>query len=62
MEREGKAVAVPVTIGLDDGTSAELLKGDLKEGDLVIVAEAGATGSRQGAAARAPGFFRPGGR
>jgi HlyD family secretion protein len=60
--RDGKPIAVPVAIGLDDGTSAELTSGDLKEGDTVIVAEASATNARPGASPRAPGFFRPGGR
>jgi HlyD family secretion protein len=59
--RDGKPAAVPVTIGLDDGMSAELLSGDLKEGDAVIVADTSAM-AKSGAGTRAPGFFRPGGR
>ena len=63
VQRDGKPVAMPVTTGLEDGTSAELVKGDVKEGDAVIVAEAGAAGGKgAGGGARAPGFFRPGGR
>jgi HlyD family secretion protein len=37
--RDGKAVAVPITAGLDDSTITEVTGGDLKEGDLVITAE-----------------------
>ena len=37
--RDGKAVAVPVTTGLDDDTFTEIVKGDLKPGDRVIVSE-----------------------
>jgi HlyD family secretion protein len=61
--RDDKPAAVPVTVGLDDGTSAEIVKSELKEGDPVIVAEATANAKPgAGAAGRAPGFFRPGGR
>jgi HlyD family secretion protein len=61
--RDDKPAAVPVTVGLDDGTSAEIVKSELKEGDPVIVAEAAANAKPgAGAAGRAPGFFRPGGR
>jgi HlyD family secretion protein len=62
--RDGKPTAVPLAIGLEDGTSAEIAKGELAEGDQVIVAEAtAAKGGGAGAGAgRAPGFFRPGGR
>jgi HlyD family secretion protein len=37
--RDGAPVAVPVTAGLDDGTVTEIVKGDLKPGDLVISGE-----------------------
>ena len=37
--RDGAPVAVPVTAGLDDDSFTEIVKGDLKAGDLVIVAE-----------------------
>lgn len=37
--RDDEPVAVPVTAGLDDDTFIEIVKGDLKAGDLVIVAE-----------------------
>jgi HlyD family secretion protein len=59
--REGKPVSVPVAVGLEDGTSAEIAKGELGEGDQVIVAEAN-TAAKPGTPGRAPGFFRPGGR
>ena len=38
--RDGKPVAVPVTIGLDDDSYAEIAAGDLKPGDMVILGEA----------------------
>jgi len=37
--REGKAVKVAVTLGLDDDTYSEIVQGDLKEGDVVITSE-----------------------
>ena len=59
--RDGKPTAVPLVVGLEDGTSAEVTKGELAEGDPVIVAEA-TTGTKAGAGAgQAPRFFRPGG-
>ena len=58
--RDGKPTAVPITVGLEDGTSAEIAKGELAEGDQVIVAEATATAKGAAAAGQAPRFFRPG--
>jgi HlyD family secretion protein len=51
--RQGRPVRVPVTIGLDDDTNAEVVQGDLQPGDRVIVAEgsrggSGSGGGRQG--------------
>jgi HlyD family secretion protein len=43
--RDGKPVKVPVTVGLDDDSNAEIVKGDLKQGDRVII-----TVQRNGAA------------
>jgi len=40
--RNGKPVRVAVTVGLDDDTNAEIVKGDLHPGDQVIVSEQGA--------------------
>ncbi len=37
--RDGRPVQVPVSTGLDDDTHAEILIGDLKEGDQIIVNE-----------------------
>jgi HlyD family secretion protein len=37
--RDGSAVPVIVTLGLDDDSFTEIVKGDLKPGDQVIVAE-----------------------
>ena len=42
MERAGKLVSIPVTVGLDDGTFAEIKAGDLKLGDQVVTSEAAA--------------------
>jgi HlyD family secretion protein len=40
--RNGEAVAVPVTVGLDDGTWAEVTGGQLAEGDAVITDQSAA--------------------
>lgn len=37
--RDGQPVRVPVTAGLDDDSYTEIVKGDLKAGDQVIIAE-----------------------
>ena len=37
--RDGSPVAVPVVLGLDDDTFTEIVKGDIKAGDKIIVAE-----------------------
>ena len=37
--REGKPVPIEVTTGLDDDTFTEIVKGDLRPGDAVIIAE-----------------------
>jgi HlyD family secretion protein len=42
--RNGKPARVPITVGLDDGTYAEVVHGDLKPGDQVVVNEVGAGG------------------
>ncbi len=48
--RDGKPMRSPIAVGLDDGTYAEVLHGDLKPGDQVIVNEvsAGTQSSRGG--------------
>lgn len=48
--RDGQPIAVPVKVGLDDDANAEVLSGDLKQGDHVIVSEA-----RQGQSGRGGG-------
>src|SRR5262249_60495490 len=58
--RDGKPTAIPVTVGIDDGTSAEIIKGDLAQGDQVIVAEAKPGGRSSGAAGQTPPLFPPG--
>ena len=48
--RDGKPVAVPVTVGLDDDTNAEIKSGDLAPGDQVIIAQStGAAAAKGGA-------------
>ena len=37
--RDGKPVKVPVTVGLDDDSHAEIVKGELKPGERVIITE-----------------------
>ena len=51
--RDGKAVRVAVTIGLDDDTYTEIVKGELKADDQVIIAEQ-RTNSSKPAAPRLP--------
>jgi HlyD family secretion protein len=40
VQRDGKLTRVPVTVGLDDDSFAEIKAGDLKPGDQVVVSEA----------------------
>ncbi len=54
--RDGDAVPVPVKLGLDDDTNTEILGGDLKDGDQVIVAEQHDAASRA-SRPRLFGFF-----
>jgi HlyD family secretion protein len=42
VERAGKLLSIPVTVGLDDGAFAEIKAGDLQLGDQVVTAEVGA--------------------
>jgi HlyD family secretion protein len=42
VQRDGKLVAIPVTVGLDDDSFAEIKSGDLKLGDQVVVSVAAA--------------------
>ena len=60
--RNGKPTAVPVTVGIEDGASAEIVKGDLAQGDQVVVAEAKAGGRNSGGAGQTPRLFPAGGR
>jgi HlyD family secretion protein len=39
--REGRPTAVPVQLGLDDGAYTEIVKGDLKPGNELIISENG---------------------
>ena len=60
--RDGKPAAVRLVIGLEDGTSAEITKAELAEGDQVIVAEATTAPKGGPGAGQAPRFFQPGSR
>jgi len=51
-----KRLEVPVTVGLDDGSFAEIRSGDLRPGDGVVVAQTGAGKSGKPKAAAAPSF------
>ena len=52
VKRSGELVAVPVTVGLDDDTFAEIKSGDLRIGDQVVTSAlaAGSTTTHQSAA------------
>jgi HlyD family secretion protein len=50
--RDGQPAEVPVTAGLDDDTFTEIVKGDLKPGDQVIVTEQRSSNSGRAAAPR----------
>ena len=49
--RDGQPVRVPVTVGLDDDTNAEIVKGDLQPGERVIVTEQRGSTAKNGATA-----------
>ncbi|MGA7710553.1 MAG: efflux RND transporter periplasmic adaptor subunit [Rhizomicrobium sp.] len=51
VKRDGKLVAIPVTVGLDDDSFAEIKSGDLKPGDQVVlsVAASGTSGKSKAA-------------
>ena len=46
--RGGKAVAIPVSVGLDDGMTSAVVRGDLTAGDRVILGERRAQGASTG--------------
>jgi len=54
--RDGKLVAVPVQIGIDDGNSVEVTSAELAPGDAVVVDRAG-TNRSNAAARRSPFAF-----
>ena len=54
--RDGKLVAVPVQIGIDDGNSVEVVSAELAPGDAVVVDRAG-TNRSNAAARRSPFAF-----
>jgi len=52
--RDGRPVAVPITLGLDDDTYSEVVQGELRAGDEVITGEQTTSGSTS----NRPPFFR----
>jgi HlyD family secretion protein len=60
--RGGEPTAVPVTVGLGDGASVEVIDGDLHVGDRVVVSEVPSDASGSAQRQAPPRFFRPGGR
>jgi len=54
VDRDDKLVQVPVTVGLDDQTFAEIKSGDLQPGDQVVTSQAAATKSGKPKAAASP--------
>jgi HlyD family secretion protein len=46
--RNGQAAAIPVTVGVDDGTNAEIVSGQLQPDDRVIVSERSTEGGQRG--------------
>ncbi|HTZ79317.1 MAG TPA: efflux RND transporter periplasmic adaptor subunit [Stellaceae bacterium] len=50
--RDGRPVPVPVVLGLDDENFTEILKGDLQDGDQVVVAEERSAGGSSASPAR----------
>jgi len=52
--RDGKLVPIPVQLGIDDGTSIEVVNAELAPGDAVVVDRRG--GSRSGNAAKRSPF------
>lgn len=56
--REGKPVATPVTIGISDARFTELVSGEVKADDALVVEDLTATKPANGAGATPPGGFR----
>jgi HlyD family secretion protein len=54
--RNGEPVAVPVSVGLDDGNRVEITGGELADGDAVIVDQTGAAAAARGGASRSSPF------
>jgi HlyD family secretion protein len=54
IDRDGKLVQAPVTVGLDDQTFAEIKSGDLKLGDQVVTSEGAAAKTGKPKAAATP--------
>jgi HlyD family secretion protein len=55
--REGAPAAVRVRTGVSDGSTTEVLEGDLREGDVAITDAGGGSGPSGGAGMRPPRIF-----
>ena len=53
---DGKPAAINVVTGMTDGTVTEILRGELKEGQPVIIGSAAAPGGSAGGSSRGPRF------
>ncbi len=62
LDAQGKPVARTVMTGITDGTSTEVISGDLRQGDRVVIADTSqapaAGGQRSGGGRGGPGMFR----
>jgi len=58
LDNSGTLAPVAITTGLEDGTNAEVLSGDLKPGELVVTEEIRAQASSSGTPGGAPRFMR----
>jgi len=56
--RDGKPQMIPLRIGLTDGSLTEIVEGDLREGEVVVVDASVADGQTEGAAPTGPSGMR----
>jgi HlyD family secretion protein len=56
--RDGRPQMVPLRIGLSDGSMTEIVEGDLREGEVVVVDASVADGQTEGAVPTGPGGMR----
>jgi len=58
VEKDGELKQVSITTGLDDGNNVEVLSGDLKEGDMVVIEQIHPNGSDSAASGSRPTSLR----